>query len=173
MASFESQKIRQELIANRSTEWLPVEAQRKGWEDFAATLALPKGVIAERVQISSVSGEWVNLENDQSSGMLLWIHGGGFNAGSSRTHRKMAAHFALEIGLKVLNIDYRLAPEHPFPNALEDCLSVYRWLLENGFQAKEIVIGGDSAGAQLVLSSLISLRNAGVLLPRASVLVSP
>jgi acetyl esterase/lipase len=85
----------------------------------------------------------------------------------------MVMHLCQGAGCRALAVDYRLAPEHPFPAGLEDCLAVYHWLLEDGFSSQDIVIAGDSAGANLTLSTLISLRDAGDPLPAAAVCISP
>jgi acetyl esterase/lipase len=85
----------------------------------------------------------------------------------------MVSHIAYESGVRALSIDYRLAPENPFPAGLEDCISVYRWLLENGIAANHIVVAGDSAGGNLTLALLVALRDKGMPLPAGAVALSP
>ena len=91
---------------------------------------------------------------DMEGKVLLYIHGGGFISGSCQTHRVHVAKFALGCRLKSLLFDYRLAPEHPFPAALEDCVAAYRWLLEEGYTPDDVIVGGESAGGTLTLSLL-------------------
>jgi epsilon-lactone hydrolase len=105
--------------------------------------------------------------------VFLLLHGGGYNAGSPRTHRKMAAHLSRAAHAKVLTPDYRLAPEHVFPAAVKDALRTYGWLLDQGVLEDQIIVGGDSAGGGLTLSMLLALRDAGAKMPHAAVLMSP
>jgi acetyl esterase/lipase len=93
--------------------------------------------------------------------------------GSSKTHRGLVSHIAYESGVRALSINYRLAPEHPFPEGLEDCISAYRWLLSRGYFAKKIIVAGDSAGGNLALALLIALRDLGEPLPAGAVAISP
>ncbi|NJN44351.1 MAG: alpha/beta hydrolase [Anaerolineae bacterium] len=101
------------------------------------------------------------------------FHGGGWVLGLYNNHRWKAAHLAKATGCRVLMVDYRLAPENPFPAALEDCLAVYRGLLKDGISPQHIVLAGDSAGANLTLATALSLRDSGEPLPAALVCISP
>ncbi len=105
--------------------------------------------------------------------MLLYLHGGAYLVGSCRTHRQMVSHIARAAGINVLVPEYRLAPEDPFPAAIDDAVGVYRSLLEDGFNGADIFIGGDSAGGGLTVATLLSLRHAGLPMPAAAVLLSP
>jgi len=120
---------------------------------------LPKDVQIEKVSIKGINGEWVVPKNVDSSRTLYYIHGGGFYAGSLNTHRTAVARFASALGIRAFHIDYRLAPEHPFPAAVEDCVSIYKWLIESGISSKSILIGGESAGATLTLNTLTACRD--------------
>ena len=104
---------------------------------------------------------------------MLYIHGGSFNAGSVKSHRPLAANIALVCKARALIIDYRLAPEHPYPCAVEDTLAAYEWLLASGIPPEKIVIAGDSAGGTLTLALLIQLRDLGKPLPALAVCLSP
>lgn len=104
---------------------------------------------------------------------LLYLHGGAFVIGSARIYREQAARMSKAAGCAVLTLDYRLAPEHPFPAALDDTVAAWRWLIEQGMPAGRIVVAGDSAGGNLALAAMISLRDAGQELPAAAVLISP
>jgi acetyl esterase/lipase len=103
----------------------------------------------------------------------LYIHGGGFMFGSSISHAEMVARIASSAGIKALSLDYRLAPEHPFPAALEDCVAAYCALLEQGINSAHIAIAGDSAGGNLALATLMRLRENHISLPAAAALLSP
>ena len=106
--------------------------------------------------------------------VLLFLHGGGYTSGSPRTHRKLAANLARFANVRVLQPEYRLAPEHPFPAGAQGCARRVQWLMSaGGRKPEEIVLGGDSAGGGLALSMLLTLREAGAPLPRAAVLLSP
>jgi len=103
----------------------------------------------------------------------LYIHGGGWVLGSPISHRGLNSNIAKATGVKILSIDYRLAPEHPFPAPLEDCVDAYKWLLSNGFKSDHIIIAGDSAGGNLTLTTLLKLRDQGIDLPAGAVCLSP
>ncbi len=121
---------------------------------------------------------WCAMRMDHSPGqppgqVLLYLHGGGFVYGLSPPHLQMGAYLAQKMGLRMLVVDYRLAPDHPFPAALDDCVTVYRWLLKQGFLAQNIVIAGDLAGGNLTITSLMKLRDSGIPLPAAAACLSP
>ena len=103
---------------------------------------------------------------------ILYLHGGAWTLGWNNTERRMVAYLSLDAHTRSLAVDYRLAPEYPFPAALEDCLTAYRWLLSSGIPPHQIVIAGDSAGANLTLATLLALRDAGEPLPAAAVCIS-
>ncbi|MGA3204035.1 MAG: alpha/beta hydrolase [Bryobacteraceae bacterium] len=132
--------------------------------------APPIGVRITPERIGEVPGEWV--EASAAEVTMLYLHGGGYFACSAETHRPITTAFAKN-GFRVFAPDYRLAPEFPFPAAIEDAVAVYRGLLEQGIPAAKIVVGGDSAGGGLTLALLLSLRAAGTALPAAAVLFSP
>jgi acetyl esterase/lipase len=104
---------------------------------------------------------------------MLYFHGGGSVVGSMRTHRVMLSHISKASGFKVLGLDYRLAPENPFPAPVEDALAAYRWLLACGYDPSHIVFGGDSAGGGLVVAAMVALRYIGEPMPAAGVCLSP
>ncbi len=104
---------------------------------------------------------------------ILYFHGGGFRIGSVSSHRELIAQIAVASGCRVLAINYRLAPEHRFPAALDDALAAYGWMLEQGLQPTNVAFAGDSAGGNLALSAKLSLRDRGLPLPVAGLLMSP
>jgi acetyl esterase/lipase len=167
-------QIRSELkIGRLMTGYLPVKAVRWLQKLALNSVSLPEGVRTERVQVGSVSGEWFSASDPLDAPVILYLHGGGFVYGVSHLHRKLVAHLAELTGGRVLMIDYRLAPEHPFPAALDDCLATYEALLAQGIAPDRLVIAGDSAGGNLTLGTLISLRDTGRPLPSAGVCLSP
>jgi acetyl esterase/lipase len=133
----------------------------------------PKGVAIKPVMAGGVPAEWLEPAGADPGQVMLYLHGGGYVIGSCNTHRAMVARLAQAGGLRALLLEYRLAPEHPFPAALEDAAAAYRWLLEQGIASQQIVIAGDSAGGGLTLATLLALRDAGDPLPAAAVCLSP
>ena len=133
---------------------------------------VPAGVVHTPETLGGVPGEWLRPAAGNAAGTLLYLHGGGYFACSPQTHRPITGGFAKR-GLDVFAPDYRLAPEHPFPAAVDDAVAVYRAMLARGIAADSIVVGGDSAGGGLALSLLLSLRQAGDPLPAAAMLFSP
>jgi acetyl esterase/lipase len=136
------------------------------------THKVPAGVVAVPATIGGVPGEWLRPANGAAAGTLLYLHGGGYFACSPETHRPITGGFARS-GLDVFAPAYRLAPEHPFPAAIDDAVAVYRGLLASGIPASGITVAGDSAGGGLAMALLLSLRDAGDELPAAAVLFSP
>jgi monoterpene epsilon-lactone hydrolase len=125
------------------------------------------------VEAGNVPAEWVIPKNALDHAAILYIHGGAWYMCSPRTHRGMVSHIAYESGVRAISIDYRLAPEYPFPAALEDCVSAYDWLLEQRVPSNRIIVAGDSAGGNLTLALLVALKQAGKPLPGAAVALSP
>lgn len=134
---------------------------------------LPREVLIRSVQVRGVHAEWVESALQTTKRVLLYLHGGGYCLGSPNTHRGLAARLAIAARARVLLVDYRLAPEHPFPAALEDALAAYHWLLEIGTAPNQISIGGDSAGGGLTLATAIRLREDRAPLPAALICLSP
>jgi len=105
--------------------------------------------------------------------VIFYLHGGGYVIGSINTHREMVARLSRASAARALAIDYRLAPEHPFPAAVDDAVAAYRWLVGSGVNPRRIVVAGDSAGSGLTMATLVALRDAGEPLPAAGVCLSP
>jgi len=131
------------------------------------------GVSVEATAVSGLYAEWLRPKAAPDDKVLLYLHGGAYLIGSCRTHRQLVSHIARAAGINALVIDYRLAPEHRFPAAVEDAVGVYRSLLADGFEPGNIFIAGDSAGGGLTVATLLSLRHSGVPMPAAVVLLSP
>lgn len=134
--------------------------------------SLPEGMLIDPVATGSVNGEWIKPVG-RSDRVIYFLHGGGYVAGSPRTHRGFTTALASKTGANVFALDYRLAPEHRFPAAIEDTIAGYEWLISQGVQPEQIVIGGDSAGGGLTITSLLALRDQGRKLPAAAFCLSP
>lgn len=152
-----------------------VEFCRSAMEKGAFTAFLnPAGVSFEQVAINfTISGAWITPNDADLTKVLLYFHGGGYCVGSKNTHRPLVSKIAKISGIKALIIDYRLAPENPYPAALEDALLSYEWLLEQGYKPGDILIGGDSAGGGLAAALLLLLKSKGRPQPVAAILLSP
>lgn len=137
---------------------------------------LPRGLTRASVEdrAAGVRGEWVLLDALPNAPVVVYyLHGGGFVAGSPATYRSLTGAFCRRCATRVFALDYRLAPEHRFPAAVEDAVAGYRWLLSTGIAARDIVIAGDSAGGGLALSTMLALRDQGQPLPAGAVLIAP
>jgi acetyl esterase/lipase len=153
---------------NRDTT---VAQMRGDWDAAFAGSAAP--VTCERVSAGGVDGEWISPANAPEDKAVLYFHGGGFRIGSVASHRDLIAQIALASGCRVFAINYRLAPEHRFPAALDDALAAYRLMLDRGLKSHDIAFAGDSAGGNLVLAAMLALRERGLPLPISAVLMSP
>jgi epsilon-lactone hydrolase len=152
---------------------IPLPEMRSRAEASTRWLPIPRHVAVQPVHAGGVPAEWVIPKGAPDDRVLLYAHGGAWVFCSPRTHRAMVAQLALAGGIKALSLDYRLAPEFPFPAALDDCMAAYRWLLHEGIDPHKIIIAGDSAGGNLILAMLLALRDAGDPLPSAAVGLSP
>jgi epsilon-lactone hydrolase len=173
MASPEHQAIVEMLRNQPVLDSATVADMRAGMEDMAGGAPLPEGTTIEVVDAGGVLAEWVSVASASGDAVLLYLHGGGYCIGSINTHRGMAARLAQACRARALNLDYRLAPEHPHPAAVDDAVAAYRWLLDRGVAPAQIVLGGDSAGGGLVMATLLALRDAGHPLPVAGFCLSP
>lgn len=134
---------------------------------------LPREIRIEEVR-NEVRGEWLSPSQVSfPDAVLLYIHGGGFVSCSPQTHRPVTATLARLIGSRVFSLDYRLAPENPFPAAVEDTVAAFQWLLKAGVKPENIVLAGDSAGGGLTISTLVALRQRGIALPACAACIAP
>ena len=136
-------------------------------------LSAAHGVIVRQESIAGVSCDLHVPKGCDDAPLIYYLHGGAYVMGSPATHRRLVSFIARAAGMRAILPDYRLAPENRFPAALEDSLAVYRALLRGGTRAGNIAIGGDSAGGNLAMATLLSLRDAGEPLPAACFLMSP
>ena len=162
-----------EIIRVRSAEVRKTtDDDRLSYERIMSVLPMDDDIETERVGVNGTPAEWISAPESQENRVILYLHGGGYLFGSARTHRVMLAHMARASKARVLALDYRLAPEIPFPAPVEDSVSAYRWLLDQGISAKKMVIGGDSAGGGLAIAALVALRSVGEPMPAAGVCIS-
>jgi monoterpene epsilon-lactone hydrolase len=153
---------------NRDTS---VAQMRSDWDAAFGGSNAP--VACERVSAGGIDGEWIFPANAPEDKAILFFHGGGFRIGSVASHRDLIAQIALASGCRVLAINYRLAPAHRFPAALDDAIAAYGWLLDRGLKPGNIAFAGDSAGGNLALAAMLALRERSLPLPVAAVLMSP
>jgi len=125
------------------------------------------------LEIGNIQCEWIRLGEGTGNQVMLYLHGGGYALGLTESHRNFASRLAEASGISLLLPHYRLAPESPFPAALDDVTECYRWLLDEGHDPVDISVGGDSAGGGLTMALLVNLRNQGLPMPNAGVLLSP
>ena len=134
------------------------------------------GLQVVKVKETGVSGEWIIPSpggGEITDEIVFYIHGGGYVSCSAQTHRPITTTLARLTGFRVFSVDYRLAPEHRFPAALDDSVAAYRWLLNQGIQPNKIAVAGDSAGGGLVLGAILRARDKGLSLPACAVCFSP
>jgi epsilon-lactone hydrolase len=153
---------------NRDTT---VAQMRRDWDAAFETSMTPAS--CEPVSAGGIDGEWIAPANAVKDKAILYFHGGGFRLGSVSSHRELIARISEASGCRVLAINYRLAPEHRFPAALEDATVAYGWMLRQGLKPENIAFAGDSAGGNLVLATMLGLRERCMRLPAAGVLMSP
>ncbi|MEH7248606.1 alpha/beta hydrolase [Neobacillus niacini] len=134
---------------------------------------LPKNCKVDPFQIEGISAEWISNNQTEEGKVILYLHGGAYVYCSADTHRSLAARIMIESGVKVLLPEYRLAPEHPFPTAIEDTLRIYQWLLKQGYEPSNIIFAGDSAGGGLSVAATLVLKDQSDPLPAAVVCLSP
>ena len=149
------------------------EDRRAGMEAMQANLHLPEDVACDPSSVGSVPVEWISSPSVSPDRVVLYLHGGGYTIGSISTHRVLMESIGRAAGARVLAVDYRLAPENPFPAAIEDAVACWRFLLERGLDASNCAIAGDSAGGGLTLATLLELRRESLPLPGAVALLSP
>src|SRR5579863_5139577 len=163
MASEQLNKVIERIKSQPQNPNASLDARRAGMERISERV--PADVICEKVSAGGVSAEWISAPGAAADRVILYLHGGGYVLGSINTHRAMVSRIARASNARALAIDYRLAPEHPFPAAVEDAIASYRWLLAQGYKPNKIVIAGDSAGGGLTLAALLAIRDAKLPMP--------
>ncbi|MFD8143970.1 alpha/beta hydrolase [Streptomyces sp. NPDC059708] len=150
-----------------------VQAMRAGFDALMARMIVPDAIRTTRTTLGDRPALHVEPDNDPRDGTILYFHGGGWVFGSPETALSLTGHLVAKTGFRSYSLDYRLAPEHPFPAAAEDALSAYRALLDSGEDPSTIAFVGDSAGGGLAVTTCLAARDAGLAMPAAIVAFSP
>ena len=172
MASPEFIAIVDGLRANPPDFSVDVVDARRSMEQMLAGAPTADGTTVEEAVVGGRPSLWIRPPGDDG-GVVLYLHGGGYRIGSAACYRGFGSHLAAAVGASVVVIDYRLAPEDPFPAAVDDALAAYRWLLDAGTPPSRIAIAGDSAGGGLTVATLLAARDAGLPQPAAAACISP
>jgi phosphinothricin tripeptide acetyl hydrolase len=165
--------VRAHLAKLPPPDSLSIAEKRAQYERAEKVFPTPADVKVEHVSAPTAPAEWLRPPSASPGRVVLYLHGGGYVIGSPRSHRHLAAAIAAAAGASALLLDYRLAPEHPYPAAVEDATAAYRWLLGQGIAPERVVIAGDSAGGGLTVAALLALREGRVPLPAGGVCISP
>ncbi len=162
------------ILKNQLSGWSDgsIMEQRARQERSVRFLRLPKNITTQNITEMDVSAEWIESPSS-GSGIILYLHGGAYALGSINSHRALIANLVIHTICRALAIDYRLAPENPFPAALHDSLKTYDWLLKKGHDPSQICYAGDSAGGGLAISSVLAIREKGLPLPAGIFCISP
>ena len=150
-----------------------VEGFRVAFEEMTSQFILDGDITCQRVGAGGVPAEWVAAPGVAEDRVLLYLHGGGYVIGSMRVYRAFLSRLSRASGGRVLGLEYRLAPECPFPGPVEDAVAAYRWLLSQGVDPRRITVGGDSAGGGLAVATLVALRYLGEPMPAGGFCISP
>jgi monoterpene epsilon-lactone hydrolase len=171
MADPEIVALREVIAARpRATE---IAQMRLDADARGKAFKLPADVTVQAVDANGVKAEWTSTPDADPSSAILYLHGGGYVICSLESHRHLVAEVGRAAGTRTLAIDYRLAPEHPFPAPVEDTVAAYRYLLDSGIEPNRIALAGDSAGGGLVVGALLAIREAGLPLPACGWCISP
>lgn len=163
-------KLKQEAFDFNSS----IEGFREQCEKGAGKYAkIPAGITIKNQTIEGINAEWLIPHGSYPEKIILYVHGGGYVAGSCNDHRGFVSKFAKYTGVTCLTYEYRLAPENPHPAALEDSVKVFQWLLDSGYAHDNIVIAGESAGGGLTLAILLALKERKIKQPAAAIAISP
>jgi len=166
-------KVIKELLRKNSGWNRPLNEIRQVAKAMSRSIKLP-----ECIEICNVNADGVNTElftsvNGKEDKLIIYFHGGGYCLGIENINRRFIAKMSEESGYKILLVDYRLAPEDPYPAAHEDALTVYKWVIRNKFKPQDLVLMGDSSGCGLILATLFKIREFWIAMPAAVVLISP
>jgi monoterpene epsilon-lactone hydrolase len=167
------EKLMQTLRERGLPDGLSLDERRARMEDIGTRFPAPQSASINPVKIAERPAEWVCDPDTDDGRVMLYVHGGGYVQGSLASHRNLVFEIARSMKGKVLNLDYRLAPEHPFPAAVEDTVNAWAELLEIGIDPKKASFGGDSAGGGLVIAALVSARDQGLPMPSCACCISP
>ncbi len=166
-------KVLDLIKARLNTPRRTLEDDRRAYETMMESMPIENDIDIDRIGAGGVPAAWISAPGVGKDRVMLYVHGGGYVIGSLRSHGSMLAHISRATGFRVLGLEYRLAPENPFPAPVEDTLAAYRWLIDNGYDPQNIVLGGDSAGGGLVVAAMVAMRYLGEPMPAAGVCISP
>jgi monoterpene epsilon-lactone hydrolase len=156
--------------------WTPetsLDQIRREWDDLFSDFESVVHPAVEPATIAGVKAEWIVAPSALPERVILFLHGGGYVLGSINSHRDICERLSSTAKARVLAVDYRLAPEYPFPAAIEDALTAYKWLLQQGIDPRLLAIAGDSAGGGLALATMLAVKDEGLPLPSCAALMSP
>jgi len=171
--SAEHEQVVEMMSGGLGLDELSVEELRTMMEASADMYPVGADVLSSELDAGGVPADWVSVDVSEPDRVVLYFHGGGYVMGSRNTHRELAGRIARAARARVLLPEYRLAPEHPFPAAVDDATACWRWLLSQGHAPEHMAIAGDSAGGGLTLATLLALKAAGDPLPACAVALSP
>jgi acetyl esterase/lipase len=166
-------KMFREAMAGSGAAQPTLEQQRASMAVMAESASVPEGVTITETYAGGCRAYWNDPAGAATDRVILYLHGGGYAVGSPKSHERLVGHLAKAVGCRALNVDYRLAPEHPHPAAVPDATNAYHWLLAQGYKPEHIAISGDSAGGGLTLATLLSIKENGLPQPAAAVPLSP
>ena len=173
MPSKELQAVIDLLTSRQQASKLTIQDARAGKTIFMRNVGCDTQVDVTSVDANGVLAEWVAAPNANDNSAVLFLHGGAYILGSIESNRELAARISKSTRSRVLNIEYRLAPENPFLAAVEDATDAYRWVLDQGIDPAQIAIAGASAGGGLTVAALVSFRDSGSPMPACAVCISP
>ena len=160
-------------LKNRYTANKTIDQLRKETKDAGNIIPLPKNTKFKRVSVGNIDAEWITSGEFETDKIFMFMHGGGYYRGSIASTRATVARISAEAKVRCLSIEYRLAPEYPFPAAIDDTYTAYNWLLKEGVKPKNIIVSGQSAGGGLCLALLLKLKEKNFFQPRGAVALSP
>lgn len=166
-------KLMDTLRERGTPEGLSLEERRARMDDIGDRFPVSAEALVDVVEIAGRPAEWISAPGADPDRVMLYVHGGGYVQGSLHSHRNMAYEIARAMDGRVLNLDYRLAPEHAFPAAVDDMTAAWQALLDSGVDPAKASFGGDSAGGGLILAALVDVRDKGMPLPACGCCISP
>ena len=173
----DSKKVLKNIIeAKRKNPYIEsktIDQLRKETETAGSLIPLPRNIKYKRIVAGNVDAEWITCGEVNENKIFMFMHGGGYYRGSVAATRATVARISAEAKVKCLSIEYRLAPEHPFPAAIDDTYSAYQWLVNEGISPKHIIVGGQSAGGGLCLALLLKIKENNISQPLGAVALSP
>ncbi|MFM1976022.1 MAG: hypothetical protein RL145_868 [Pseudomonadota bacterium] len=166
-------RVRVKAMTEQLREPPSIAQLRENYNAMGQAYPMPEGVLATPVTLNGVAAEKINGAATAGNAALLYLHGGGYGIGSPTSHRHLVAQFVAASGMTAYSADYRLAPEHAFPAAIDDSVMAYRALLDQGIPAANIIISGDSAGGGLTMATAVKLKGEGLPQPAGLFVISP